>query len=178
MNVSAEPLSRNKIRAITRELRTLLGLEKETFFPIVHFIEWVIANPDMGMEFEILTKDEMHDTYGTTNTGSNIMRVREDVYEGAIKGNPRDRFTLCHELGHYLLHQPENISYARGSIPIYMTPEWQANTFAAELMAPYELVKSMSIEEIMEKCGMSKQAATIQYWECRKHGCIMEKSYA
>ena len=32
-------------------------------------------------------------------------------------------------------------------------------------MAPYDLVKDMSIEEIMEKCGMSRQAATIQYNE-------------
>lgn len=44
-----------------------------------------------------------------------------------------------------------------------MNPEWQANTFAAELMAPFSLIKDMSIEEIMEKCGISRQAATIQY---------------
>jgi hypothetical protein len=32
-------------------------------------------------------------------------------------------------------------------------------------MAPYDLVKNMSVDEIMEKCGMSKQAATIQFNE-------------
>lgn len=32
-------------------------------------------------------------------------------------------------------------------------------------MAPYDLVKDMDVEEIMEKCGMSRQAATIQYYE-------------
>lgn len=168
MNVSAEPLSRKNIRKITMRLRKLLGFENELFFPIVHFIEWVIADPESGMDFEILTKEEMQDTYGTTNTGSNKMRIREDVYEGAIKGNPRDRFTLCHELGHYFLHQPESISYARGNIPAYRNPEWQANTFAAELMAPYDLVKNMSANEIAEKCGMSRQAAEIQYRECQK----------
>ena len=91
------------------------------------------------------------------------MRIRSDVYEGAVKGNPRDRFTLCHELGHYLLHQPGCVSYARGKVPAYQDPEWQANTFAAELMAPRDLVANMSIERIMKECGMSKQAATIQY---------------
>ena len=105
----------------------------------------------------------MEDTYGTTNTSNNIMRIREDVYNGAVDGIPRDRFTLCHELGHYLLHQPEYVSYARGDIPTYCQPEWQANTFAAELMAPYYLVKNMSISEISSKCGMSKKAAQIQY---------------
>ena len=96
------------------------------------------------------------------------MRIRSDVYEGAVKGRPRDRFTLCHELGHYILHQPEFMSYARGDIPRYRQPEWQANTFAGELMAPYDLVKDMSIEEIMKKCGMSRQAATIQYNEYQR----------
>mgnify|MGYP000952505712 FL=1 len=44
-----------------------------------------------------------------------------------------------------------------------MDPEWQANAFAGELMAPYDLVKNMSVEEISEKCGMSMTAASIQY---------------
>ena len=168
MNVSAEPLSRKNIQDIAMQLRKMLGFEKDPFFPIVHFIEWVMANPDVGMDFEILTEEEMNDTYGMMNTGSNVMRIREDVYNRAVQGNPRDRFTLCHELGHYLLHQPECISYARGSIPAYRNPEWQANTFAAELMAPYDLVKNMDVDEIMEKCGMSKTAATIQYNICHR----------
>ena len=47
-----------------------------------------------------------------------------------------------------------------------MDPEWQANTFAAELMAPYKLIRGLSVEEIMEKCGMSFTAASIQYKKC------------
>ena len=126
---------------------------------------WILANPDNGIDLEIVDPEEMQDTYGTTNTGNNIMRIRSDVYEGAIMGDPRHRFTLCHEVGHYFLHQPDSVSFARGNIPRYREPEWQANTFAAELMAPYDLVKDMDVEEIMEKCGMSRQAATIQYYE-------------
>ena len=165
MNVAAEPLSRETIRKMTWELRKISGCDKQLYFPILHFIEWVLLNPsnDMGMEFELVEPWEMQDTYGTTNTGKNIMLIRSDVYDRAVQGSARDRFTLCHELGHYLLHRPESISYARGSVPTYCDPEWQANTFAAELMAPANMVKYMSVAEIMEECGMSKQAATIQY---------------
>ena len=165
MNVAAEPLSRIAIRKVTWKLREIAGCDKKLFFPIVHFIEWVLANPDneMGMEFELVEPYEMQDTYGTTNTGKNVMLIRSDVYDKAVLGSARDRFTLCHELGHYLLHQPESIIYARGTVPAYRNPEWQANTFAAELMAPANMVKNMSIEEIMEECGMSRQAAAIQY---------------
>lgn len=163
MNVAAEPMSRSDIRRTTKELREIIGVEKIEYFPIVHFVEWILANPDNGVELEIVEPEEMKDTYGLTNTGSNRMCIRSDVYEGAVKGNPRDRFTLCHEVGHYLLHRPNSVSFARGEIPRYRDPEWQANTFAAELMAPYDLVKNMSVDEIMRNCGMSRQAATIQY---------------
>lgn len=164
MNICATALSRAKIRELTMAVRKACGLMDELYFPIVEFIEWVLGDPENeNFDYEIVPKSEMQDTYGTTNTASNVMRIRQDVYDRAVDGSPRDRFTLCHELGHYLLHQPEYISYARGSIPTYCQPEWQANTFAAELMAPYHLVKNMTVEEIARNCGMSKTAANIQY---------------
>lgn len=164
MNISAKALSREKIRKMTFLLRETFGIQNVFYFPIPHFIEWVLGNPEYNnFNYEIIPTKQMKDTYGTTNTINNIMQIREDVYNGAVEGNPRDRFTLCHELGHYFLHQPEFVSYARGKIPTYCQPEWQANTFAAELMAPYHLTKKLSAEEIAQKCGMSKTAANIQY---------------
>ncbi|MCI5952540.1 MAG: ImmA/IrrE family metallo-endopeptidase [Anaerostipes sp.] len=162
MQAVAEPLSRKNIRNITMKLREIIGLEQEPFFPIVEFIEWVLGDPKNDFDFEIVDSDRM-DEYGTTNTITNIMKIRSDVYEGAVKGNPRDRFTLCHELGHFILHQPEYISFARtDECPAYKNPEWQANVFAAELMAPYSIVRGWTAETISEKCGMSMQAAEIQ----------------
>lgn len=117
MNVAAEALSRFKIRKLVREFRKAIGCEKMEYFPIMQCIEWILANPENGMDFEIVDPGEMQDTYGTTNTEKNVMRIRSDVYEGAVKGRPRDRFTLCHELGHYILHQEkcrdQNSEYGR-----------------------------------------------------------------
>ena len=143
-NVSASPMSRKSIRNLVDKFRHILGLENILYFPIVPFIEWCLPEP--GMNYEILTVSEMDDTYGLTNTKENVLFIREDVYLRAINGNPRDRFTLCHELGHFLLHTPDRISFARGDIPAYRDPEWQANTFAGELMAHYRLTKHMSID--------------------------------
>lgn len=165
-NVSVEPMSRKSIRNIVMEFRKLFGLEDTLFFPIVEFIEWCL--PELGLDFEILDVCEMRDTYGLTNMDKNTLYIREDVYIGAKKGVPRDRFTLCHELGHALLHTPDRVSFARGEIPAYRDPEWQANTFAGELMAPYSLTRNMSPQEISDKCGMSLQAAKIQYDSFRK----------
>lgn len=162
MQISAIPRSRENIRKITKWVRKQLNMEKTLNFPIVEIIELLASDEKEVFDYEIVDEREMTDTYGTTNTVSNIMRIRENVYEGAINGNPRDRFTLCHEFGHWLLHQPECVSFARGNIPKYCDPEWQANTFAAELMVPYYLVEGMSVEEIVEQCGVSYTCAEIQ----------------
>lgn len=61
------------------------------------------------------------------------------------------------------MHSPNRVGFARGNVPTFMDPEWQANVFAGELMAPYDLVKNMSAYEISQKCGMSLQAAQVQY---------------
>ena len=46
MNVAAMPLSRKKIRNLAFELRKIMGWDDEPYFPIVHFIEWILANPE------------------------------------------------------------------------------------------------------------------------------------
>ena len=55
MNVAAEPLSRQLIRKITWKVREIAGCDDVLYFPIVHFIEWVLANPenDKKKGFEI-----------------------------------------------------------------------------------------------------------------------------
>lgn len=166
VNIAASALSRRKIRELTEYVREISGYSDKTYFPIAEFIELVLGDPDNpDFNYEIVEPWEMKDMYGNTNTGTNVMKIRNDVYERAVNGIPRDRFTLCHELGHYLLHQPQMMSYARGDVPRFCNPEWQANTFAGELMAPYALVKDMTVDEIMVNCGMSRQAAEIQYNE-------------
>lgn len=165
-NVSVLPMSRQNLREFAWEFRKMFGLENELFFPIVRFIEFIL--PSLGFDYEIVPVGEMGNAYGVTHTGIRVMKIREDVYDGAVEGNPRHRFTLAHELGHFLLHTPDRVSFARGDIPAYMSPEWQANVFAGELLASYYLVKGMTIQEIVNECGISFTAAQIQYNEYHK----------
>lgn len=158
-------MSRDKIAKIAAIIRKNLGIEKQLYFPIIEVIELLAAECN-DFNFEIVECDELQDTYATTNTHDNIIHIRQDVYDRAVKGNPRDRFTLCHELGHFFLHRPGTISNARGSVPKYCEPEWQANAFAGELMAPRNLIQHMDIDSIARECGMSHQAAIIQYNRC------------
>ena len=78
----------------------------------------------------------------------------------------RDRFTLAHELGHYVLHSPRERSYAlrRDSTPV----EWEANWFAAGLLMPEkkflqamaETKDDMSL--LAARFGVSRQAADVR----------------
>lgn len=169
MSVCANPMSYKDIGDVAQKLREMCGVQDTYYFPIVEFIEWILGNPDTGIDIYIVTEEEMDSAYGITNTGNRSMMIREDVYMRAACGSARDRFTLCHEVGHYFLHQPESIGMARGQIPAYMQPEWQANAFAALLMAPYKLVRGMRYTEIAENCGMSLQAAQIHEKNLKKY---------
>ena len=162
-NTRAVAMSRNKIAEIAQIVRSVVELDDTLYFPVVHFIEIMAAEDSIDFNYELVEVNELAGTYATTNTSENVMYIREDVYKRAVKGNPRDRFTLCHEIGHYFLHRPETISNARGEVPRYCDPEWQADAFAGELMAPRNLIKGMTSKEIAEECGMSMTAADIQY---------------
>lgn len=87
MNVAAESLSRARIRKITEKLRELIGCSEKAYFPIVEFIEWIMGDPENDFDYEIVEAQEMQDMYGNMNTGLNVMKIREDVYIGAINGN-------------------------------------------------------------------------------------------
>ncbi len=79
----------------------------------------------------------------------------------------RDNFTICHELGHYLLHSQQGevaiIAHRSGSTRI----EWEANWFAASFLMPQDKFRDLvqsgtSIESIAVHFGVSNEAASIR----------------
>ena len=165
VHYKARPTSRRELANIAQKLRRLLCVEQDLYFPIIEFIELVLPKIDKEFDLEIVETSELPpNTYALTYPDDKIIKIRADVYYGACANQGRARFTIAHELCHYLLHDEENISFARSKsdIPKYMDPEWQANTFAAELLAPGYLIKGMNVEDITEKCRISYQCAHIQ----------------
>ena len=75
--------------------------------------------------------------------------------------------TIAHELGHYFTicfcgFKLER-NFTNKKIKAYRDPEWQAKCFAGELLVPAHLMKGCSVGEIIEECGVSYDAAKIQY---------------
>ena len=172
---TVKPMSIADIRdrsKIVREVLEKILDRKVEYFPIVDFIEKVMPQIFEDFYVEVDTVEEMGNCHGLACPTEKCIKIREDVYDRAIKGFGRDRFTLAHELGHYLMHQPENVSFARAGekgVETYRNPEWQANTFAAELLMPKELIDTDNIEEIADRFGVSNQAASIRVKKIYKH---------
>ena len=160
--LSVPPLSLKQIRKRCELIRTIFNIQLNEPVDIVKVFEYILTQ--IGVEFEVVPKHEMGAKHGETIPSENRIRIREDVYERACNGYGRDRLTMAHELGHLLLHRVETITFARedGDIPPYKDPEWQANAFAGELLAPYEYIKDMSIIDIASHYGITEKAASIQ----------------
>ncbi len=83
----------------------------------------------------------------------------------------RQRFTVAHELGHYILHGTETVHYDVGGEPlysrsdsIYYADEREANRFADELLMPAHLVSrcieagTSTVETLAEIFDVSEDA--------------------
>ena len=164
----AEPLSRCEIRRYANHIKAKLCIGPLDKVDIVNLMENVMPElfKSQGYEFELLTREEMGNNHGLTDPISGKIYIREDIYEGACQGCGRDRLTMAHELGHYLLHNGARLGLARAmdneEIPPYRDPEWQATAFAGEFLMDHDAIKSMDVNEIVERYGVSYAAAQYQ----------------
>jgi hypothetical protein len=142
------PLSREYINQKALRIRQATKTEIDFLFPIEETIEVLLEC--MEGSLEIVEDDKLPynipaKTVSYPNINSNkyfpytIIQIKESVYLGAISGNPEDRFTLAHEMGHaFLLHgcTENKVCGIDENILPTEDPEWQADTFAKELLAP------------------------------------------
>jgi hypothetical protein len=106
------------------------------------------------------------------HSGTNTIRVAPKRNEG------RYRFTIAHEIGHYVLHPRDNLEKTdtREHFTIWNEAgeEAEANLFAAELLMPEFLFKPQCrgkepslglVDSLAEKFHTSTLATAIQYWK-------------
>lgn len=157
------PLTLEEIREKVRSIRKIFGLSEDGYVDIVKVFE---SLPDYGVDIEIDAIEDMDNKHGQTYPAKPKIVIREDIYERACEGHGRDRLTIAHEIGHLFLHGTDKISLARVekeyAVPTWCDPEWQANAFAGELLAPFRFIKDLSISDIQVKYGVSATAAKVQ----------------
>lgn len=158
-----------QIRDVAHQVRDILS-SSERFNKDKLNIAGVLDHlRDKGaIEFHIVEDHELKNEYAVTVPKERIVIVRQSVYDNASVGIPRDCFTLAHELGHLLLHTNVDSVYAFSQSPSFhhytQDAEWQANTFASELLVDSRLLSNVNNpRDIEKKFGVSFETAGYVY---------------
>ena len=158
----SQPLSRYNLRNYAFQLRKLLNVEKQLYFPVMEFLE-VLPDIFSQLSWEIVEDTESPQfVHGETDVLNHYIKIRQSVYDGACEGNGRDRMTVMHEIAHYLLLCVNGVKLQRNFnkqvVKAYCDPE----CLAGEIMIPAHLVAGMDLFDVIEKCGVSWNAAVYQ----------------
>ena len=188
------PTSVAAIEAVARGFLQSLApemLQKPGPLDIVRLIDKGL--PPYGIHITPASSIELGKRYAATDPGDGgdiEVLLHEDLYEDLYVGGRRAnlaRATVAHELGHVTLHVPvlrRRMLYrgvealrmnrvARGELPPYEDPEWQAWTLAGYLLMPRAMVVrtgSLDVDEIAETFEVSPQMARQQLRRLAKHG--------
>lgn len=154
---------------VADDLRSLLIPDDSVKFPIIEVLEFAIPQIFEGFYLEICDGLTMNYDEGQTVINMNCIVLREDVYKRACQQVTRDRFTACHELGHFLLHRDMVLSWTRrDDEKIYTDSEWQADVFAGSLMmSGRHLSRFSDLSDAASQCGMSLSAANVMWSKYR-----------
>ena len=166
------PRSRREIRQIAALVRESYQC-KGPYLDVMHLVEFWLPVADEGFTFLCASHEEMGDLHGLTTPEQKTIRLRQDVYYGALDGRGRDRMTVAHELGHYILHR--SVHWANlprgGNVPAFRNSEWQASTFGAELLiAMPDALKCNEESDLPTMFGVTSDAARVQWAVLRQEG--------
>jgi antitoxin HicB len=110
-----------------------------------------------GARVRFLTDDTLvEDGVSEFCEGELVLRLREPILYRAADGDGRCRFTIAHEIGHLVLHRDDLMNNQGcafrdivtpteklpAGVPIFRSPEWQANTWAAAFLMPLPAVRN------------------------------------
>ncbi len=168
------PLKTIEIRNVAQTLRDEFGIYDQPF-PIVEAYEWMVAKDTF--EFEILENDKMPHDYGLYIPHLNLIQIRQEIYDKAMKDDGFARSTMAHELGHWALKHGQDISFASSAKPqpsvTCTDPEWQAKKYSQELLIDTRLLSThISPKAIEKRFKVTFQMAEVAYESLRREGLI------
>ncbi|MGJ7544338.1 ImmA/IrrE family metallo-endopeptidase [Variovorax sp. LT1R16] len=71
--------------------------------------------------------------------------LTSQTYQAARRNDPRTRFTIFHELGHFMLQHTKTLPRKNVEAKAYIDSEWQADQFSAEMTMPLKVIKARSL---------------------------------
>ncbi len=176
------PHSREDLTRLAHLVHQISGYKGVGPFPIMRFVELVLPEIYEDFELQVLRPRELGEKLGETYPSRHLIRLRQDIYDTAVDGQPLARMTVAHETGHLLVHNNIPIALARKqatkSIPAYRSSEWQANAFGGALLMPADKIIRLEPEEICELYNVTITAASTQLKAVRGKGAMWAKTFS
>jgi Zn-dependent peptidase ImmA (M78 family) len=168
------PMSTKAIRAFADQVRSVFVEDDQIEFPIMDVLEFRLSSIFDGFYVDVRDAKYMGDLEGRMLAGENGIALREDVYIDAWGGNRRDRFTVCHEFGHFLMHRTVTLARVRDDADkIFCDSEWQADTFAGTLlMSPRHLRLFTGPNHAADLCKINPAAARTMWSKYQAEGLL------
>lgn len=167
--VHAKPLKIVEIRNIAQDVRRFLKLSDNERINAPKLLDALcVLWEDYGFQYMVMPDDDPVFEKGEeakTDISSGMIYIKESVmYEACHHKYKRAPFTICHEIGHFVLHRMlGGVSLARSTSErkprAFEDPEWQADTFASEFLMPVSVAKDMSAEQIRKTYCVSRGCA-------------------
>lgn len=110
--------NRESIRAIAHQIRDFITGKKLARFDVIYFLEVLLPKIDEEFSLQVCEQSEMGENHGLMIPSQNLIKIREDIYRRALNGYGRDRFTITHELGHYVLHRNVDLAFRTTPRPV------------------------------------------------------------
>lgn len=165
--LAVKPQNRKGIRKLANQVRRLLDLDEDRI-DMCQLLEHKLHECGIAFLVDDPSSPELApDEHACAYPEAGIIVLSSETYDGLCNDNHRARFTVAHEFGHMLLHGSTIQGLSRGLDPNrphkpYCDLEWQADTFAAELLMPAERARGLSEQDIMDRFGVSWKAAEIR----------------
>lgn len=148
---------------MSRAKQTALKILKKYVYSIPVDVESIV-----GSEGILIRREELEDVV------SGMLVIKNDravIGVNATHHPNRQRFTIAHEFGHYLLHRKLASVFFDESLVFFRDKEAsegrkhqeiEANTFAAELLMPESILKMRITEQPLDAFDESAESALIK----------------
>lgn len=144
--------------------------------PLENFLESLV---DYGITVDVV---EDHD-FTLFNAGVEAACIPEQAtialttqtYQSARRNDPRTRFTIFHELGHFVLSHSKTLGRSNVVPARWIDSEWQADQFAAEMTMSLDVLRRNRLNtpsKVAQFCGVSSLAASYRLDQLRRKGLM------
>jgi len=163
------PRSTANIRQVAANTREVLNLPDRPP-PLDNFLE---SLSEFGITVDVLDDHDFPipgvEAMCVPETAT--IALKDSTYRLARRNDPRTRFTVFHELGHFILGHTKALGRGRVEPKPFLDSEWQADQFAAEMTMPLPVIHAQGLntpQRIAQFFGVSLPAATHRHNQVAK----------